>query len=177
MGTNICMNCVANCCDAMLCYAMLCYALLCYAMLCYAMLCYAMLCCAMLCYAMLCYVMLCYAVRSLLCCAAVWCAYWPAGGMERGGHRYHDDALQELPGLVNGGVGIKAAAAGGKLVMQDGLQLLCQAVSLLLQLGLLLLCGQSILLQLLIVPANHPTITSARVLNCVKIATLEFKTW
>ena len=136
------------------------------------MLCYAMLCCAVLGWAVLCYV-----VGSLLWCAAVWCAYWGAGGMEIAGHRYHDDALQELPGLVNGGVGIKAGAAGGKLVMQDGLQLLCQAVSLLLQLGLLLLCGQSILLQLLIVPANHPTTTSARVLNCVKIAKLELKTW
>ena len=58
----------------------------------------------------------------------------------------HDDALQELHGLVYGRICVKAGAADGKLVVQDGLQLLSQAVSLLLQLGLLLLCCQSILL-------------------------------
>ena len=80
---------------------------------------------------------------------------WGVGvGVGVGAH--HDDALQELPGFVDGGVGIKAGAAGGKLVVQDSLQLLRQAVGLLLQLGLLLLSGQGILLQLLVVPAPRP---------------------
>ena len=100
--------------------------------------------------------------------------YWPAGCMERAAH--HNDALQELPGLVNGGVGIKAGAAGGKLVMQDGLQLLRQAVSLLLQLGLLLLRGQSILLQLLVVSANHPAPFSASVLKRVNLSRSDLST-
>ena len=44
----------------------------------------------------------------------------------------HDDALQELHGLVYGGVSVKAGAAGRKLVVQDSVQLLSQAVGLLL---------------------------------------------
>ena len=112
------------------------------------------------------------AVLSLLCFARCGIGIGLQESMERGAH--HNDALQELHGLVNGGVGIKAGAAGGKLSVQDGLQLLCQAVGLLLQLGLLLLCGQSILLQLLVMPAPHPRPTSATVLEPVKLFILNF---
>ncbi len=66
----------------------------------------------------------------------------------------HDDALQELHGLVNGRISVKACAGGGKLVVQDSLQFLSQAVGFLLQLGLLLLSCQSVLLQLLIMPVT-----------------------
>ena len=71
----------------------------------------------------------------------------------------HDNALQELHGLVNGRISVKSSAGGGKLVMQDSLQLLSQAVGFLLQLGLLLLSGQSILLQLLVVPVTLLSVT------------------
>ena len=126
-----------------------------------------MLCRAVLCHAVMCCAMLCCASQFCHCCVVhAGCRYWPAGHVEKGAH--HDDALQEFHGLVNGGVGVKAGAAGGKLVVQDGLQLLCQAVSCLLQLGLLLLCGQSILLQLLVVPAPHPRPSSARVRKHLK---------
>ena len=71
----------------------------------------------------------------------------------------HDDALQELHRLVNGRISVKSCAGGGKFVMQDGLQLFSQAVCFLLQLGLLLLCGQSVLLQLLVVPVTQLSVT------------------
>ncbi len=71
----------------------------------------------------------------------------------------HDDALQELHGLVNGRVGVKSSAGSGKFVVQDGLQLLSQAIGFLLQLGLLLLSGQSVLLQLLVVPVTLLSVT------------------
>ncbi len=72
----------------------------------------------------------------------------------------HDDALQELHGLVNGRISVKSSAGGGKFVVQDSLQLLSQAVCFLLQLGLLLLSGQSVLLQLLIVPVTLLSVTT-----------------
>lgn len=72
----------------------------------------------------------------------------------------HDDALQELHGLVNGRVSVKSSAGGGKLVVQDSLQLLSQAIGFLLQLGLLLLSGQSVLLQLLVVPVALLSVTT-----------------
>lgn len=43
---------------------------------------------------------------------------------------YSNEALQEVEGLVNGGVCIEAGS-GVELIMHDGLQALCQAVSLL----------------------------------------------
>ncbi len=55
-----------------------------------------------------------------------------------------DDALQVAQSFINGGVRVKAGA--GKLVLQDSIQALCEALSLLLQPALLLL-------KLLVVPA------------------------
>lgn len=69
---------------------------------------------------------------------------------------HRNDLLQELEGLVYGGVGIKAGA-GGELVFEDSVQAQSQAAGLALQLALLLMQGHAVLLQLLIVPAHHPT--------------------
>ncbi len=74
----------------------------------------------------------------------------------------HDDALQELHGLVNGRISVKSSAGGGKFVVQDSLQLFSKAVCFLLQLGLLLLSGQSVLLQLLVVPVTQLSVTEMR---------------
>lgn len=63
-----------------------------------------------------------------------------------------DDALQVAQSFVNGGVRIKAGA--GKLVLQDSIQALCEALSLLLQPALLLL-------KLLIVPAMTVLVSNA----------------
>ena len=71
----------------------------------------------------------------------------------------HDDALQELHGLVNGCISVKSSAGGGKFVVQDSLELLSQAIGFLLQLGLLLLSCQSVLLQLLVVPVTPLSVT------------------
>lgn len=64
-----------------------------------------------------------------------------------------NDPLQEREGLINGGVRIEAVVVVLELVMQDHFQALCQALCLLLQTQLLLVHGQGILLQLLILPA------------------------
>ena len=64
-----------------------------------------------------------------------------------------NDVLQKIEGLVNGRISVKAGARL-KLVVQDSFKALGQAVCLLLQLGLLLIHCQSILLQLLIMPAQ-----------------------
>ena len=79
---------------------------------------------SILCYAVLCCAVLCNAMPSCAVPPSPWlyCADfkgYPADCVERGAH--HDDALQELSGFVDGGVSIKGGAAGGKLVLQDGL--------------------------------------------------------
>lgn len=60
--------------------------------------------------------------------------------------------MQEVEGLVDGGVCIKARGAGLELVLQDSIQALRQIMGLMLQLLILLLHVGRALLQLLIVP-------------------------
>ena len=82
------------------------------------------------------------------------CEHKTSGGGCADQSAHPNDILQEVEGLVNGGIGIKANSRF-EFVMHDGLQALCQAVSFLTQLLLLLRhCGR-VFFQLLIVPAQH----------------------
>ena len=75
---------------------------------------------------------------------------------------YCNDPLQEVEGLVYGGVRVKALLAVLELVMQDDFQALRQPFCFLLQSDLLLMHGQGVLLQFLIVPADMPHCILAR---------------